>query len=319
MMTNDQDVTDVLVIGGGAAGLNAALVLAQAQRKVALIDAGAQRNRGAAHLHGFLSRDGMRPEDLFDIGRREIEDYGVRVRGGVVVALRRCDRHFGAVTEDRTILKARRIVLATGMTDILPEIPGVADSWGRDVLSCPYCHGWEIRSTGIAVLGSDERAARISILLTQWSPDVVLVPLATPPAFTTQHRDYLGAAGVRVTEHPVRALRHSEGRLAAVELADGTSLPCDACFVTPTPHPRLELLESLGCVLDEGTGLPRVDMTGRSSVPGCWIVGNAANPVHHLIMAAAHGASAAQAINQNLLEEDLLAKLATTPAQASAR
>ncbi len=169
-MTSASPTFDVLVVGGGAAGLNAALVLGRARRRVAVVDAGAPRNAPAARMQGFLSRDGMPPAELLAMGRAEVAGYGVELIEEQVVGI---EAGFSVRLAGGRVLLARRILLATGVRDELPEIPGVRDRWGRDLLHCPYCHGWEVRDQPLGVLGTAPGSVQHALLVRQWSDDVV--------------------------------------------------------------------------------------------------------------------------------------------------
>src|SRR3712207_5805934 len=185
---------DVVIIGGGAAGLSAALVLARARRRVAVADAGAPRNAPAAHMHGFLSRDGMPPRDLLAAGRAEVTRYG-----GVLIddAVADVDPGFRVQLAGGGTVTARRILVATGLRDVLPDVPGVRERWARDVLHCPYCHGYEVRDQPLGVLGGTPEAVQHAHLVRQWSADVVLFTHAD--ALAAHHRQQLAARGIVVT------------------------------------------------------------------------------------------------------------------------
>jgi len=297
-MTNETH--DVVVVGGGAAGLSAALVLGRARRTVAVVDAGAPRNAPAERMHGFLSRDGMPPADLLATARDELRAYGVElvddqvveVTGGLELRLAGGGR-----------LKARRLLLATGAVDELPDIPGARERWGRDFLHCPYCHGWEVRDRAIGVLATDAASVDHAHLLRQWSDDVVF--FTHTQAVGDVERTGLNARGVRVVDGRVARLSVVGDRLDAVELEDGRAIPRAAVFIRPTLRPQDDgLALALGCDTDEG-GFVRADGSGRTSARGVWVAGNAANPRAQVITAAGEGSAAAIAINADLVEEDV--------------
>jgi thioredoxin reductase len=291
---------DVVIVGGGAAGLSAALVLGRARRRVAVVDAGAPRNAPAAHMQGFLSRDGMPPAELLAVGREEIDRYGVHLVN---------DEVFGISTDltvrlaEGTSLTARRLLLATGAVDQLPAIEGARERWGRDFLHCPYCHGWEVRDQPIGVIGTDGASVAHAHLLRQWSDDIVYFTHTAPIA--DEDRARLDAHGVVIVDGAVHGLSVTDDRLEAIELADGRSVRRTALFMRPTLKPRLAgLIETLGCATDEN-GFVRVDHTGRTTVPTVWAAGNAADPRAQVITAAGAGSAAAIAINTDLLDEDI--------------
>ncbi len=294
---------DVVVIGGGAAGLSAALVLARARRSVVVVDAGAPRNAPAPQMHGFLSRDGLPPQELLTIGRREVRSYaGAIIDSTVASAARRARSTFEVGLADGTVLTARRVLVATGLRDVLPDIPGVRERWGRDLLHCPYCHGYEVRDKPLGVLGGTDEAVMHALLIRQWSADVVF--FAHTGTLTSVQREQLAARGIGIVDGTVTRLLVESDRLVAVELDDGQLIPRAAVFVRPTFTPNTDLLVSLGCDLDD-LGWVVADGTGRTSVPGVWVAGNAANARAQVITAAGEGSSAAIAINADLLGEDL--------------
>ncbi len=295
----ESELYDVVVVGGGAAGLSAALVLGRARRRVAVVDAGAPRNAAASQMHGFLSRDGMSPADLLAAGRDEVTRYGVELVDDRVVA---AEAGFGVRLGSGRQLHARRLLVATGLRDELPDIPGLRERWARDVLHCPYCHGYEVRDKALGVLGWIPQAAGYAQIVRQWSDDVVY--FAPAGTLTTETRRHLQARDILVVEGAVRRVLHSDDRLVVVELDDGRKISRDALFVPPRFVPNDELLVGLGCEFDED-GRPIVQGEGRTSVAGVWAAGNVANPRAQVITAAGEGSAAAIAINADLVEEDV--------------
>ncbi len=300
---------DVVVVGGGAAGLSAALVLGRARRTVAVIDAGHPRNAPAAHMQGFLSRDGMPPSELLAHGRREVTGYGVDLIEDQVLSI---EPGFTARLASGPAVEARRVLVASGVADELPDIPGVRERWGRDLLHCPYCHGWEVRDQALGVLGTLPGSVDHAHLVRQWSDDVVF--FAHTYDLATKERDGLTARGVSVVVGTVASLVVEHDRLSGVELADGRVVPRTAVFVRPGNVPHDDgLLAGMGCELDEA-GFPRVDAMGLTSVSGVWAAGNVADPRAQVITAAGAGSAAAIAINADLVREDLSGAVAV-PAQ----
>ncbi|GAA3019935.1 NAD(P)/FAD-dependent oxidoreductase [Streptomyces lactacystinicus] len=317
---------DVVVVGAGAAGLNAALVLGRARRRVAVVDAGEPRNAPAAHMHGYLSRDGMPPAALLAVGREEVARYGVDLidaRVEHIESVEHSDHIESAEQSDRIesaepagsagsgfvvhlaggpVLHARRVVVATGLRDGLPELPGLVERWGHDVLHCPYCHAWEVRDRPLGVLGTGPGAVNQALLLRQWSADVVL--LAHTLALTDAERERLAARDVGVVEGRIVRLVSDDGRLRGVELATGQVVPREAVFVFPRPVPRDALLFGLDCARDDN-GWVTTDRTGRTSLPGVWAVGNVADPRAQVVTAAGMGAAAAFALDHDLVAEEL--------------
>jgi thioredoxin reductase len=291
------DMYDVVIVGGGAAGLSAALVLGRARRRVAVVDAGEPRNAPAAALHGFLSRDGMAPADLLAEGRREVTGYGVEVIEDRVVA---AEPGFAVRLAGGRVLAARQLLVTTGLRDELPDVPGLAERWGNDVVVCPYCHGYEVSDQPLGVLASGPVAAMKALLVRNWSADVVLFPGTEPLA--PEDLDRLAARGVRVVPGEVTRVVAEDGRLAGVEVA-GRTVPRAALFVQPRFVPSDTLLRDLGCEVTE-QGWVRVDHTGATSVPGVWAAGNVVDPMAQLITAAGAASVAAGMINHELVMAD---------------
>ncbi|MGW2721211.1 NAD(P)/FAD-dependent oxidoreductase [Streptomyces sp. NPDC001492] len=298
---------EVIVIGGGAAGLSAALVLGRARRRTLVVDAGEPRNAPAAHMHGYLSRDGMPPAEFLAIGREEIARYGVElVRDRAVDVTKGAE--FAVVLASGRTVRARRLVIATGLRDELPGVPGVAERFGRDVLHCPYCHGWEVRDQAFGVLATTPLSVHQALMVSQWSKDVTLfLHTVAEEELSDDDLRRLAAAGVKVVAGEVAELVIEDDRLAAVRLADGTTHPREAVFTAPRALPQTDLLERLGAELRETPfgAYPVVDPTGLTSVPGVWAAGNAMGFAEQVVNAAAGGYRAGAYINGELLMTDL--------------
>ena len=291
---------DVVVVGGGAAGLSAALVLGRARRRVAVVDAGAPRNAPAAHMHGFLSRDGTPPAELLAAGRTEVSRYGVELIDDKVLSI---DGGFSVRLASGKMVDARRMLLATGATDHLADVPGVRERWGRDLLHCPYCHGWEVRDQPIGILGTNPGAVAHALLVRQWSADVLLFEHSLELSETD--RAQLRDRQVQVITGPVARLVIEADRLTGVELVDGRCIRRAAVFVRPVNRPHAdELLAGLGCEVDDA-GFAKVDATGQTSTFGVWAAGNVVDPRWQVITSAGSGSAAAIAINADLVKDDL--------------
>jgi thioredoxin reductase len=295
---------DVLIIGGGAAGLSAALVLSRARRKVLVVDAGEPRNAPAAHMHGYLSRDGLPPSELLRFGRSEVNGYGGDFIAGTVTELVSTGRTgFLANLGGGQRVSARRVLVTTGLRDVLPDIPGIRDRWARDVLHCPYCHGHEVRDRKLGVLGGTPGAVRYAQIVRQWTRD--LIYFTAPETLTTSEQTELLARQIGIVEGTIEQLVIDDnGQLAGVQMDDGCVIPREALFVPPRFVPNNHLLLSLGCTVDDG-GWVTVDTTGRTSVPGAWAAGNVVDPRAQVITAAGAGSAAAIAINADLVDDDV--------------
>jgi thioredoxin reductase len=299
----DMSQYDVAVIGGGAAGLSAALVLARAGRAVVVVDAGSPRNAPATRMYGYLSRDGFSPRELLLVGRGEVERYGGEIVHGTATAARvGGDTAFLVALADGSELSARRLVVTTGLRDELPDIPGLRDRWARDVLHCPYCHGHEVRGRRLGVLGGTPGAVRFAQIVRQWTDDLVYFTPAGQLA--ALERTQLQARAIGVVEGTVDSLVVDDDQLVGVQLQDGCVVPRDALFVPPRFVANGDVLMSLGCRTD-AQGWVTTDPTGHTSVPGVWAAGNVVDPRAQVITAAGAGSAAAIAVNAHLVDDDV--------------
>jgi thioredoxin reductase len=314
------DRYEAVVVGGGAAGLSAALVLGRSRRRTLVVDAGEPRNAPAAHMQGYLSRDGMPPAQFLAVGREEIARYGVElVRDRAVDAVRDAAGEFDVTLAEGRTVHARHLVVATGLKDELPALPGLAERFGRDVLHCPYCHGWEVRDRAFGVLATSPLSVHQALMVTQWSKDVTFFLHEVAEAeLSDDDLRRLAAAGVRVVPGRVAELLVEAGRLTGVRLAGdassgkGTQYPLEVLFVAPRAVPSTGLLRRLGAELRETPfgAYPVTDERGLTTVPGLWAAGNAAGFAEQVINAASRGYRAGAAINGELLFADLDAAVA---------
>jgi thioredoxin reductase len=254
-------------------------------------------------MHGFLSRDGLPPGELVAIGRDEVASYGGELVDDTVTEVVPNGRTgFWLLLSDGRRVTARRVLVATGLRDELPDVEGLRERWARDVLHCPYCHGWEVRDRQFAVLGGTPEAVHYAQIVRQWSHDVVYV---TPAGvLNARERGELVARAIGVVEGDVRRVVVADDHVTGVELADGRVVPRDVVFVPPRFVPHNQLLVGLGCDLDE-RGWAVVDPTGRTSIPGVWAAGNVVNPRAQVITAAGEGSATAIAINADLVDDDV--------------
>lgn len=315
---------DVVIIGGGAAGLSAAVVLGRARRSVIVIDGGEPRNAPAAGVHSFLTRDGMSPADLVRIGQDEARSYAAEVVAGRAVTSARSRDGFTVTLADGTAVTGRRILVATGLVDELPDVPGLAARWGRDVLHCPYCHGWEVRDQAIGILGTGPMAVHQALLFRQWSSNITLFlhgsmldsagGISEENGPTEAEWEQLAARGIGVVIGPVESLDVRDEALAGVRLASGRTIPLQALVVAPTFTARTGFLSGLGLAssphpMGVGSYLDSDD-TGRvlsdgAIVPGVWAAGNATNLMAQVVVSAAAGLGVAVAINADLIAAEV--------------
>ena len=323
----DENMYDVVVVGGGPAGLSAAVALTRSRRTVLVVDSGEPRNAPAAQVHNYLGREGIPPGDLLAAGRAELAGYGGEIVTGTVTAAQRLDEDRQDGARFRVVLAggepmlargvptrgvlARHLLVATGLADELPDVPGVAERWGRDVLHCPYCHGWEVRDQAIAVLGSGPGAVHQALLFRQLS-DQVTVLLNAVPEPGQEVREQLDARGIAVVEGAVAALEVTGDRLTGVRLRTGQVVSCQAVVVQPRFTARAGVLSSLGlepASLEMGGQVVgsyvAAGPAGETAVPGVWAAGNVAELNAQVISSAAAGLNTAAAINADLVEQDV--------------
>ncbi|MFD3944851.1 NAD(P)/FAD-dependent oxidoreductase [Streptomyces sp. NPDC058579] len=299
---------DVLVIGGGVAGLSGAQTLARARRSVVVIDAGTPRNAPAEGVHGLLGLDGIPPGELLERGRAEVLGYGGHMMYAEVTTATRDDEGSFAVTvADGRTVRARRLLVTTGLVDELPAVPGLRERWGKDVLHCPYCHGWEVRDRTIGVLANGPLSVVQALLFRQWSDDITYFT-HTNPTPSADEAEELAARGIRVVDGEVAALETDGGRLAGVRLNDGTTIGCEVLMASSRMVARAGFLTELGLrPVEHPAGIGQYvpcQEGGRTAVPGVWLAGNVTSVVDRAAAAAAAGVSAAAQINADLVAEE---------------
>jgi len=297
---------DVIVVGGGAAGLSGALALVRSRRSVLVIDDGTPRNAPAGHVHNYLTRDGVPPAELYALGREEVTGYGGEVVTGTVTSATQAESGFQVELSDGRSFQARRLLVTAGATDELPDVPGLAERFGRDVLHCPYCHGWEVRDQAIGVLATGGMAVHQAQLFRQLSDDVTLF-LHTGPELTDEQWEELAARGIAVVQGEVEGLEVDGDRLTGVRLAGGRVIPRQAVVVQTSLRARADFLDSLGLKAGEIQGVGTAvesDRTGATNVPGVWVAGNVTDPMSQVISSAAAGLQAGAVINADLIAEE---------------
>ena len=292
---------DVVIVGGGPAGLSAALMLGRCRRRVLVCDLGEPRNRRSHALHGYLTRDGIAPAQLTALGREELQPYGIEFRRiGVTDAAWRADRF--QLTLGNGSEEARYLLLATGVVDDLPAVSGLDECYGRSVFHCPYCDGWEWRDRKLAVLGRGREAGQMALALKTWSADIIYC--TNGARLDPATRDRLARNDVAVKTAPIARLDHVDGALSAIALADGELLPRDALFFHTAQHPQSDLAARLGCTLTRG-GTVNTGNGCDTNVPHVFVVGDASRDAQFVVVAAAEGVKAAVTINKALQRQEL--------------
>lgn len=299
---------DVVIVGGGAAGLSAALMLGRSRRSVVVVDGGEPRNAPAHGVHGFLSRDGISPAELLRAGRAEAGSYGGQIVNGQVVSAERSDEAFALTLQDGRVIRGRRLLITTGLVDELPDIPGLRERWGKDVLHCPYCHGWEVQDQAIGILGTGQFAAFQALLFRQWSSNITLF-LNDSAQPTDVELEQLAARGITVIDGAVSAIRAEQGELSGVELENGEVVAVRAVVVAPRFMARTSAFAGLGLTpaphpMGMGEFLES-DADGATRVRGVWAAGNVTDLRAQVLSSAAGGAWTAVAINSDLMAEEL--------------
>ena len=291
---------DVAVVGGGAAGLSAAVALARFGQAVVVIDEGTPRNASAGHVHNLLTRDGTPPAELYRIGRTEVTRFGGEILTGTVRSVHGSAGAFRLQVDDR-VIRADRVIAATGARDELPDVPGLAERWGTDVVHCAFCHGYEVRDQRVGVLATGPMALHQAMMFRMLSPHVTLLAHTAPPA--TEQRGALTERGIAIQDGVVSEVLSHDDHLTGVRLADGSEIDLDALVVATTVHARAGLLAPLGLhptdfSINGHVVATRIETgpNGTTDVPGVWVAGNTSEPMAQVVTAAANGLAVASAV-----------------------
>ncbi|AYD64617.1 MAG: NAD(P)/FAD-dependent oxidoreductase [Achromobacter sp.] len=295
---------DVIIVGGSFAGLSAAMQLARARRRIVLIDGGQPRNRFAAHSHGFLGQDGKAPHDIVQQAREQLAQYpSVTFVDGDALNAGGESGRFEVLMADGQPLRAKRLILATGLRDELPGVPGLQERWGQTVLHCPYCHGYETADRPLGVMAAHPMSAHQAVLLPDWGPTTYFTQGQFEP--DAEQAALMAKRGVRIERSPIVELMGASPRLDAVKLADGRRLAIHALFVASKTHMASPLAMQLGCAFNDGPLGPiiGVDDLRQTSVPGVFAAGDAAIPMSNATLASASGVMAGVCAHRSLVME----------------
>ncbi|WP_437334801.1 NAD(P)/FAD-dependent oxidoreductase [Sorangium sp. So ce394] len=303
--TGETQEYDVIIVGGGPAGLSAALILGRCRRRVLVCDSGRYRNDAAVAMHGFLSRDGIAPSELRRLGREQLEPYGVEIRDVAVADVRRDAKRFEVTLEGGERLRSRKLLLATGLVDRLPDLPGLPAMYGTSVHHCPYCDGWEAREQPIGVYGQGCTGVALALNMKTWSDDVILFTDG-PASLSRSDVARLARHGIGVREERIARLEGRDGVLERVVLEDGSAVERRSLFLKTKQEQGSELARKLRCKVTEERGVETAAKHEETTCEGVFVAGDASKDVLLAIMAAAEGADAAFGVNCALQEEDLL-------------
>ena len=298
---------DAIIVGGGPAGLSAALVLGRCRRRVLLCDSGRYRNSASDAVHSFFTRDGTPPAEMRSIGRKQLEQYGVERRECEVASACLHDEGFLLTLTDRTELVTRKLLLATGVRDRVPDLPGIQELYGKSVHHCPYCDAWEWRDRPLAVFGRKRHGYALASALLNWSKDLVLLTNGHS-GLTAKQKSELARLGIPVRTQLIERLEGTGGMLQRIHFQDAESLARDALFFSTGQEQCCELTVKLGCIFTH-KGAVKTDLKGDTNVPGLYVAGDASRDVQFVIVAASEGAKTAMAINEALQAEQLKAAL----------
>jgi thioredoxin reductase len=293
---------DVIIAGGGPAGLSAALVLGRCRRRVLICDTGKPRNAASHGLHCYLTRDNILPFDFLELGRQELAPYAVEFRGVEVAEAALISGGFEISLSTKEKLHCRKFLIATGVVDELPEITGIQQFYGQSVFHCPYCDGWEVKDSKVVVYGNGKAAYSEAIVMRNWTSQIT-VCTDGPARLNAEQSKKLRNQNISVKTQKIERLVREKGKLHSMILKDGTEIPCDAIFFSTGQHQRSKLARSLGCSFNR-RGAVKKNKLQATNVPGLYVAGDASEDVQFAIVAAAEGAKAAYAINSALIQED---------------
>ena len=298
------ELFDVIIIGGGPAGLNAAIVLGRCRRKVLLFDHGRQRNLKSHGMHNYLTRDDIEPADFLNISRKEIKKYGVKMkRIAVNHADKKNESHFTVTDANKKIYHSKKLILATGLKDKLPQIPGAAALYGKSMFHCPYCDGWEAADKKIAVYAKTKGGFELALTLTRWSNCIALFTDGKKYLRKTD-KEILNKKNIEIITEPIQSFKSRNGKLKNIMVANGDKHAFDALFFSNGYDVQCDLVESLGCKTGK-TSLALTNRSQQTNIKGLYVAGDASKDMHFVVVAAAEGAKAGVYVNKELMSEEM--------------
>lgn len=298
------ELYDVIIIGGGPAGLNAAVVLGRCRRKVLLFDNGKQRNRFSHGMHNYLTRDDIEPKKFLEISKKETKKYGVMIKHiAIKKAHKKNKSHFTVTDANRKIYHSKKLILATGLIDKLPDVPGAKNIYGKSMFHCPYCDGWEVKDKKIAVYSQTKGGVELALTLTRWSKEIIL--FTDGKKFLRQKdKDILKRKNIKIIFSKIALFENRKGKLKSLVLSNGEKYFADALFFSNGYQVQCDLVESLGCNVGKNS-LALTNKSQQTNIKGLYVAGDASKDMHFVVVAAAEGAKAAVYINKELMGEEM--------------
>lgn len=303
MSEQQNSTTEVLIVGGSYAGMSAALCLGRALRHVTIVDSGFPCNRQTPHSHNFLTRDGYTPAELRGFARADLERYpAISWINDTVTTASGHDGNFNCQLASGRVINAKKLLFASGISDLLPSIPGFAECWGISLIHCPYCHGYEVRHRNLGVIANGEAAMEFARMISHWAGSLTLFTNG-PATFSREHADLLTARGIDIREEAILGLEHEEGYMSAIQLDGGEKIAKDALFFRAPFRQSCDLPSGLGCNVDE-MGLYKATELGVTNVPGVYTAGDNCSPMRAVSSAVAAGTKAGAMINRDLINDE---------------
>jgi thioredoxin reductase len=297
------NIYDAVIVGAGSAGLSAALALGRARRKVLVLNGGAARNAPTDASHNFFTRDGISPRELLTIGTEQLEPYGTEIQVHNAEAIQRENEHFLVTLDNGQRVGSRKIILATGVIDVLPDIPGFRELWGKHIHHCPYCHGWEVRDRPLAVYAQGDLGYQFAVMIRHWSQDLVVCSNGDA-GFSDEQREHLKELNLQLIETPIERLETSDRGLEKIIFRDDSALERKHIFMRPPHQQRSPLASQLGCAMSDDGLYVKVDAKGETSAPGIYAAGDMTGPMQAVSQAVASGTLAGAMLNHTLVFED---------------
>ncbi|GGH77219.1 NAD(P)/FAD-dependent oxidoreductase [Phaeocystidibacter marisrubri] len=304
-----ENTYEVIIIGGSNAGLSAAMSLGRSLRKVLVIDSGKPCNAPTPYSHNFLTRDGATPEEISTIAKEQVLSYpSVHFQEGLAQsAEKKEDGSFDVTLDNGQMISAQKLVIATGMKDILPQIPGFQECWGKSVIHCPYCHGYEVHHTKTGVLANGERSYEFASMIQHWTDDLTLFTNGVAD-LTNEERSNLSQLNVAIDERPIQILHHVNGQIEKIEFEDQSTFALHALYAAVPTEQHSTMASELGCLITEA-GYIEVDPFQKTTVEGVYAVGDCTSPFRKVSIAVASGSICGAALNREMIQEDIERKI----------